>query len=44
MSEMGQREVASILSDFEQQFRRQQELGKYPDDEEIKAQLRKLEP
>jgi peptide deformylase len=44
MTEMGQREVAPILADFEHQFRRQQELGKYPSDEEIKAQLRKLEP
>jgi peptide deformylase len=44
MSESGQREVASVLSDFEMHFRRQQQLGKYPSDEQIREELRRLEP
>ncbi|HVW02012.1 MAG TPA: peptide deformylase [Planctomycetaceae bacterium] len=44
MTESGQREVASVLSDFEMHFRRQQQLGKYPSDEQIREELRRLEP
>jgi len=44
MSEMGQREVAPVLTDFEAQFRRQQQLGKVPPDENIKARLASIEP
>jgi peptide deformylase len=44
MSESDQREVSSVLSDFEMHFRRQQQLGKYPSDEQIREELRRLEP
>lgn len=44
MSPAGQREVAATLSDFEAMYRRQQEIGTQPSDEEIKAQLQRLEP
>lgn len=44
MSESGQREVSSVLSDFEAHFRRQQQLGKYPSDDQIREELRRLEP
>ena len=37
MSEMAQREVAPVLADFEAQFRRQQQLGKVPPDEEYQG-------
>lgn len=43
MSDVGKREVAPTLSDFEAQFRRQQELGIVPSDEAIKEQLRQME-
>lgn len=43
MSDAGKREVAPTLTDFEVLFRRQQELGTVPSDEEIKAQLRQME-
>ena len=42
LSETAQREVASTLGDFESQFRRQQELGVFPPDTEIEAELRRL--
>jgi peptide deformylase len=42
LSEAAQREVASTLGDFEAQFRRQQELGLFPRDAEIEAELRRL--
>jgi len=42
LSEATQREVAPTLSDFEAQFRRQQELGVFPPDAEIEAELRRL--
>jgi peptide deformylase len=42
LSESAQREVAPTLGDFESQFRRQQELGVFPSDQEIEAQLRRL--
>ena len=44
MSDSGQREVSSVLSDFEMHFRRQQQLGKYPSDDQIREELRRLEP
>ncbi len=42
LSEATQREVATTLGDFEAQFRRQQELGVFPSDAEIEAELRRL--
>lgn len=44
MSEAGQREVAPVLSDFETQFRRQQELGVIAPDPELQKQLLEIEP
>ncbi len=44
MSEAGRRELDPMLSDFDALFRRQQEQGKYPPDEEIKQQLQQLVP
>ena len=42
LSEANQRELAPKMSDFESQFRRQQELGVVPSIPEIEAQLRRL--
>ena len=42
LSEATQRELAPKMSDFESQFRRQQELGVVPSIPEIEAQLRRL--
>ncbi len=42
LSEAAQRELAPTLGDFESQFRRQQELGVFPSDAEIEAELRRL--
>jgi len=42
LSDSAKREVAPTLADFETQFRRQQELGVYPSDVEIRAQLQRL--
>ncbi len=44
MSEAGQREVAPVLSDFETQFRRQQELGVIAPDTVLQKQLLEIEP
>jgi len=42
LSEAARREVAPTLADFEGQYRRQQELGIYPTDDEIRADLERL--
>jgi peptide deformylase len=42
LSEASQRELAPKISDFESQFRRQQELGVVPSIPEIEAELRRL--
>jgi peptide deformylase len=42
LSEATQRELAPKMSDFEAQFRRQQELGVVPSNSEIEVQLRRL--
>lgn len=42
LSEATQRELAPKMSDFESQFRRQQELGVVPSISEIEAELRRL--
>lgn len=42
LSDAGKREASPTLSDFEAQFRRQQELGVVPPDEKIAEQLRRL--
>lgn len=42
MSDSARREIATTLEDFESQFRRQQELGVYPADIAIEAELRRL--
>lgn len=44
MSEVAQREIAFRLADFEAQFRRQQQLGKYAPDAELVAALENAEP
>ena len=44
MTDAARREVDPMLSDFEALFRRQQEQGKYPPDEQIKQQLEGLQP
>jgi peptide deformylase len=44
MSDSFKREVAPVLSAFEQQFRQQQAQGEFPADDEIRRQLRELEP
>lgn len=43
LSDAAKREVAPTLSDFEAQFRRQQQLGVHPADEQIREGLRRLE-
>ncbi len=43
MSESGQRELAPAMSDFEALFRRQQEVGTMPSDDEIKRKLKEWE-
>lgn len=43
LSDTGKREVAATLTDFENQFRRQQQLGTFPSDEQIQETLRHLE-
>lgn len=42
LSDAAQREAAPKLADFESQFRRQQELGVFPPDEQIKTELKRL--
>jgi peptide deformylase len=42
MSDSAKREVLPTLTDFESQFRRQQELGVFPSDSEIRAGLERL--
>jgi peptide deformylase len=42
LSEADQREALAKISDFESQFRRQQELGVVPPDTEIAAELQRL--
>ncbi len=44
MTDAARREVDPMLSDFDELFRRQQEQGKYPSDEEIKQQLQAMAP
>ena len=44
LSDSAQREVEGRLDDFETQFRRQQAEGEIPADDEIKRQLKALEP
>lgn len=44
MSDSFKREVAPVLSAFESQFRQQQSQGEFPSDDEIRRQLRELEP
>ena len=44
LSESAQREVEGRLDDFESQFRRQQADGEIPSDDDIKRQLKALEP
>jgi len=44
MSDLKRREIESTLNDFVVLFRRQQELGQYPPDAEIEAEIKKLEP
>ena len=44
LSESAQREVEGRLDDFESQFRRQQADGEIPSDDEIKRQLKSMEP
>lgn len=43
LTEFAQRELAGELAEFEAEFRRQQEQGEFPPDEEIKKQLQALE-
>lgn len=43
LSESSRREIAPTLSDFETQYRREQELGICPRDEEIRARLQQME-
>jgi peptide deformylase len=44
LSESAQREVEGRLDDFESQFRQQQADGEIPSDDEIKLQLKAMEP
>ena len=44
LSESAQREVEGRLDDFESQLRRQQADGEIPSDDEIKRQLKAMEP
>ncbi len=44
MTDAGRRELEPRLADFESHFRRQQETGQIPSDEEIQRTLRSLEP
>lgn len=43
MTDAAKREIAPTISDFETQFRRQQQLGVIPSDEQIREELRRLE-
>ncbi len=43
MSDAARRELAPVIGDFEAQYRRQQQLGLMPSDEQLKDQLRQLE-
>ena len=43
MADAARRELEPRLSDFDAHFRRQQEIGAFPSDEEIKRTLRNLE-
>jgi peptide deformylase len=43
LSESSRREIAPTLADFESQFRREQQLGVRPPDEEIRARLQRME-
>lgn len=43
LSDSGKREIATTLTDFENQFRRQQQLGTFPSDEQIREELRRQE-
>jgi len=44
MTEAARRELEPRLADFETLFRRQQGAGEFPSDDEIRKQLRQLEP
>ncbi len=44
MTDAARREIGPQLDDFETLFRRRQQLGEVPSDEEIQQQLRALEP
>ncbi|MEX1096320.1 MAG: peptide deformylase [Planctomycetales bacterium] len=44
MTDAARRELEERIADFESHFRRQQESGRIPSDEEIRRQLRALEP
>jgi peptide deformylase len=44
MTDAGRRELEPRLADFESHYRRQQETGQLPSDEEIQRTLRSLEP
>jgi hypothetical protein len=44
MTEAARRELEPRLADFETHFRRQQESGLVPSDDEIQRTLRSLEP
>jgi len=44
MTDAARRELEPRLADFEAHFRRQQEAGVYPSDDEIQRTLRSLEP
>jgi peptide deformylase len=44
MTDTARRELEPRLADFEAHFRRQQETGVYPSDDEIQRTLRSLEP
>lgn len=44
MSEAARRELEPRLADFEAHFRRQQAAGDYPSDDELRKQLKAMEP
>ncbi|MEX0701997.1 MAG: peptide deformylase [Planctomycetales bacterium] len=44
MTDAARRELEERIADFESHFRRQQESGRIPSDEEIRRQLRAIEP
>lgn len=44
MTEAARREIEHRLSDFDTYFRRQQQSGQYPSDEEIRKRLHEMEP